>query len=120
MLATGTIAAMTTGCVQAFATRVAPDRIAVPEADARRALATEKTGADSLPVRSVGIPPLRVVSSDTTLAPLGYGLADMLMTDLARSSQIQIVDRLRFDAVLREIKLTQAGLVDPATAPRVG
>jgi TolB-like protein len=44
----------------------------------------------------------------------------MLMTDLARSSQVQIVDRLRFDAVLREIKLTQAGLVDPTTAPRVG
>ena len=117
---TALVAISTAGCVQSLATSVAPDRVTVAESDARRAIATEKTKTDSLPARSVGIPPLRVISTDTSLAPLGYGLADMLMTDLGRSSQIQIVDRLRFDAVLREIKLTQAGLVDPSTAPRVG
>lgn len=114
------VAASTTGCVHSLATRVAPDRVAVAEADAHKAVITEKTMTDSLPARSLGIPPLRVNATDTTLAPLGYGLADMLMTDLSRSSQVQIVDRLRFDAVLREIKLANAGVVEAGTAPRVG
>ncbi|HEX5072615.1 MAG TPA: hypothetical protein VFW03_05415, partial [Gemmatimonadaceae bacterium] len=43
------------GCMQTLATRVAPDRAAVAEADARRAIAAERTLADdSLPVRSLG------------------------------------------------------------------
>jgi hypothetical protein len=117
----GLLSISVAGCMQTLATRVAPDRAAVAEAEARRAVAVERTLADdSLPVRSLGIPPLRVVATDTTLGPLGYGLADMLMTDLSRSAQVQIVDRLRFDAVLREMKLADAGLVESGTAPRVG
>jgi TolB-like protein len=57
---------------------------------------------------------------DTALAPLAYGLADLLTTDLARSSQLQLVDRLALDATLRELRLVETGRVDPATAPRVG
>jgi TolB-like protein len=115
------LAAWLAACARPLPTRVAPDRVGVAEADARHAIATERALArDSLPARTVGIPPLRVIAADTTLAPLGYGLADMLMTDLSRSGQLLIVDRLRMDALLRELKLAQAGLVDPATAPRVG
>jgi len=117
----GLASSSVSGCMQTLATRVAPDRAALAESDARRAIAAERTLADdSLPVRSLGIPPLRVIAADTTLAPLGYGMADMLMTDLSRSAQVQIVDRLRFDAVLREMKLADAGLVESGTAPRVG
>ena len=115
------LAAPLAACAHPLPTRVAPDRVGVAEADARHAIATERAlASDSLPARTVGIPPLRVFAGDTSLAPLGYGLADMLMTDLSRSSQLRIVDRLRMDALLRELKLAQAGLVDPATAPRVG
>src|SRR5215813_4640784 len=91
----GLVLVSSVGCMQTLATRVAPDRASLAEADARRAIASERTLADdSLPVRSLGIPPLRVSAADTTLAPLGYGMADMLMTDLSRSAQVQIVDRL--------------------------
>ncbi len=88
---------------------------------ARAALANER----SLDVRTIGehaiaIPPLTVASADTNLAPLGFGLADMLLTDLARSAQITIVERGRMDALLREMKLVDAGLVDSTQAPRVG
>jgi TolB-like protein len=115
------VAVVAAGCVQSLPTRVAPDRVAVAEADARRAITTERiTATDTLPPRSLGITPLRVHATDTTLNPLGYGLADMLMTDLSKSAQVQIVDRLRFDAVLREMKLATAGLVETGTAPRVG
>jgi TolB-like protein len=88
---------------------------------ARAALANER----NLDIRTIGdraiaVPPLTVASADTSLAPLGFGLADMLLTDLARSAQITIVERGRMDALLREMKLVDAGLVDANQAPRVG
>jgi TolB-like protein len=88
---------------------------------ARRALATEQTiTPELLPPRTVGVAPLGVSGADTTLAPLAYGLADLLMTDLSRSPQLQVVDRLRLDALLRELQLVDYGRVDTATGPRVG
>ena len=115
------LAASLTACARPLPTRLAPDRALVAQVQAHQAILDEqKLARDSLPSRTIGIPPLRVHAADTTLAALGYGLADMLMTDLGRSAQIQVVDRLRMDALLRELKLVQAGMVDPATAPRVG
>ena len=92
------------------------------EADvaARNAIASERSlAASNLPARSVGVAPL-VVSGDSTLAPLGYGLSDLLITDLSRSAQLQVVDRVQVDALLRELALAGSGRVDSATAPRVG
>ena len=88
---------------------------------ARAALANER----SLDIRTVGdraiaVPALTVASADTNLAPLGFGLADMLLTDLARSAQLTIVERGRMNALLREMNLVDAGLVDSNSAPRVG
>ena len=101
--------------------RAAPDRATEAELAARRAVAAEQSiKADTLPVRSLGVAPFAVRAADTTLAPLAYGLADLLMTDLARSAQLRVVDRLRLDALLREVQLVEAGRVDLATAPRVG
>jgi TolB-like protein len=66
------------------------------------------------------VPPLEVTTRDSTLEPLGYGLADLLMTDLARARQLRIVDRLRLEALLRELRLASTGSVDTTAAPRVG
>jgi TolB-like protein len=101
--------------------RVSPDRVAAAEAAARLAIANERSIAvASFPERSLAVTPFAVSSSDTLIAPLAYGLADILITDLQRSGQLQIVDRLQLDALLREMQLAEAGRVDPATAPRVG
>jgi TolB-like protein len=106
-------------CMPPSATSVERRRAA--DEFARRALAAEQTIApESLPPRTVGVAPLGVTGGDTTLAPLAYGLADLLMTDLSRSSQLHVVDRLRLDALLRELQLVASGRVDTATAPRVG
>ena len=88
---------------------------------ARAALANER----SLDIRTVGdraiaVPALTVATADSNLTPLGFGLADMLITDLARSAQVTVVERGRMDALLREMKLVDAGLVDSTQAPRVG
>ena len=108
-------------CASSTGGRTSPQQVAEAEAAARRAIAAERSIAvTSLPERSLGIAPFSVAASDTLIAPLAYGLADILITDLQRSGQLQLVDRLRLDALLREVKLAEAGRVDPTTAPRVG
>ena len=54
------------------------------------------------------------------MTALGYGLADLLTTDLARSNKLMVVDRVQLNAVLREIGLVESGKVDTSSAPRVG
>ena len=91
------------------------------DAAARAAIASERSlDAASLPEHTVGVAPLQVTGADTTISSLGYGLADLLITDLSRSAQLQVVDRTRTDALLRELTLAGSGRVDSATAPRVG
>lgn len=91
------------------------------EQAARAAIAAEHTvDVATLPANTIGIPPLTVRVSDTTLAPLGYGLADLLATDLARSPKLVVVERLRLDAIMRESQLAKSGALDSATAPRLG
>jgi TolB-like protein len=98
-----------------------PDRLTEAEAAARNAVVDERSiQATAFAERSLGVAPFAVSAADTSLAALGYGLADILITDLQRSGQLQLVDRLRVDALLREIQLVEAGRVDPSTAPRVG
>lgn len=102
-------------------TTLTPGPWLAAERAAQEAVAGERAlRVESLPERSIGVLPFAVATTDTMLAPLAYGLADMLMTDLSLSARLRVVDRLRLDALLREIKLGQSGLVDPATAPRVG
>jgi len=69
---------------------------------------------------AVGVSPLEVASDDSTLTPLGYGLADLLIADLAISPQLTIVDRVRVDALLRELQLSKSGRADTLSAPQIG
>ena len=70
--------------------------------------------------RTVAVLPLRFTGADTTLKPLERGLADLLTTDLARSSQLTLVERSRMQALLEEIKLQQTGGTDAASNVRAG
>lgn len=91
------------------------------DAAAKQSIANERSlAASNLPPRTVGVTPLAVTGGDSSLAPLGYGLADLLITDLSRSAQLRVVDRVQVDALLRELKLAGSGRVDSATAPRIG
>ena len=70
--------------------------------------------------RTVAVMPLRFTGSDSTLQPLERGFADLLITDLARSSQLTVVERGRLQALLDEIALQQRGATDPQTNVRAG
>ena len=88
---------------------------------ARQALANEASlDVRAIPERAIAVPALSVNAADTSLAPLGYGLADMMITDLSRSAQVQLVEREKLNALLRELKMVDAGQVDTTQAPRVG
>ncbi len=54
------------------------------------------------------------------LDPLQKGFAIMLITDLAKLSRVQVVERVKIQALVEELGLGVTGLVDRDTAPRVG
>jgi tetratricopeptide (TPR) repeat protein len=89
--------------------------------DAQRAIKDEAAlNPATFPPSSVGVTTLTVASNDSTLMPLGYGLADLLLSDLAISSQLVVVDRVRISAILRELELSHSGRVDTLSAPQLG
>jgi len=95
--------------------------IAAAERAAREAVARERAlDASTLAPRSVSVVPFQFAGADSALDPLGYALADLLLTDLAQSRQLVVVERLRLDAVLRETQLVAAGAIQGANAPRIG
>jgi TolB-like protein len=90
-------------------------------AQAAGEIATERSlDVASFPAHSVGVTPFGVRTGDTVIAPLAYGLADLLLTDLSRSRQLEIVDRLRINSILRELALADSGRLDTVSATRMG
>lgn len=90
-------------------------------AEAKTAVAQESALA-SQPgnPRTIAVLPLRFSGADTSLKVLERGFADLLTTDLARSSQLTLVERSRMQALLDELKLQQTGSTDAATNVRAG
>jgi len=92
---------------------------AATDSAAASALARERSASPT--ARStVGVTPFRLNASDAKLTALGHALADLLVTDLSRSAQLQLVERSRLGEVLRELDLGRSGRVDSASAPKVG
>ncbi len=51
---------------------------------------------------------------------LGSGAADILTTELVKTGKLDMFERDRLNAVLKEQKMGASGLVDPATAAQIG
>jgi curli biogenesis system outer membrane secretion channel CsgG len=91
------------------------------DSSARAMLARERTiDAARFDPRTVAIAPFAIRAADTSVAPLAYALADLLSTDLGRSAQLRLVERLQIAAITRELSLAESGRVDSAAAPPVG
>lgn len=54
------------------------------------------------------------------LVGVGSALGVQMATDLGRVRDLSLVERLRLDAVMRELDLASSGAIDPSTAPRLG
>ena len=95
------------------ATRVASDSAVAATVSRERGSVPSALGA-------LGVTPFRLTGNDATLTALGFAIADLLTTDLSRSSQLQLVERARLGEVLQELDLAKSGRVDSTTAPRAG
>ncbi len=70
--------------------------------------------------RTVAVMPMTFSGTDQTLAPLSRGMSDLLINDLARSPDLQLLERDRVQAMIDEIALGQSGRADAATSVRAG
>lgn len=77
-------------------------------------------GAQPASPRTVAVLPLRFSGADTSLRALERGFAELLTTDLARSSQLTLVERSRMQALVDEIALQQGGATDASSNVRAG
>ncbi len=59
-------------------------------------------------------------SGQPELDPVQKGMAIMLITDLSTIEGIQVIERVKVQALTEETGLGVSGLVDPRTAPHVG
>ncbi len=72
------------------------------------------------PANTIAVPPLKFTGSDTNLVPLERGIAELLITDLARSSQLTVLERERMQSLLDEVARGQSDRVDETTKVRAG
>jgi TolB-like protein len=88
---------------------------------ARRLVAQEqeRPGRSASP-DVVAVVPMQYQGGDEQYAALGRGLAEMFTTDLSNVSRLQVVERVRLQALLDELALAQSEYVDASTAPQVG
>lgn len=111
-------ALMLTACASASSS----GRVAVrggADSSLAAAVAREQAGGTTKS-SAIGIPPFQLLTKDNSLSALGYAVADLLTTDLARSARVTVVERSRLTDIMRELDLARTGRVDSATAPRVG
>jgi len=99
------------------------ERIAALEirAATRAALVRERELATSPPSpRTVGVFPFLFAGSDTAYRPLGRALSELLTTDLSQTDRLRVLERSQLQVLADEMRLTQQGYIDPATAARAG
>ncbi|XPS87974.1 tetratricopeptide repeat domain protein [Desulfosarcina variabilis str. Montpellier] len=87
---------------------------------ARRAIANEATLTGvPLAENTIAVTPFKNLGS-ADLGPLGKGMAAMVIHDLSQVGDLQVVERIKLQVLLDEIKLGESNLVETQTAPQVG
>jgi TolB-like protein len=94
----------------------------IPFALAAVAMAASAAGAqDTRPTVAVLYFDNNSIGKDAgDYAGIGKGIADLLITDLAASPDLRVVERGRIETLLREQDLVKQGTIDPETAIRLG
>lgn len=80
----------------------------------------DSLGARKPPSNAVAVFPLVYQGSDQRFSALGEGLSEMMTIDLGRVRKLKLVERIRVQELMNELKFSASGAVDPATAPRMG
>jgi TolB-like protein len=91
------------------------------EFQAREALASEATLLQTPPTpNTVAVMPFSYSGTDPQIQPLGRGLAQLVITDLAKSRQVIVLERERMQSMLDEMRLSDQNRVEQQTAVRSG
>jgi TolB-like protein len=80
----------------------------------------QKLGTEKISPKAVAVFPLAYQGSDPKYEALGKGLSEMMLIDLGQVKNLQVIERIRIEALLEELKFGQTDKVDPTTAPRFG
>ncbi len=72
------------------------------------------------PEKSVAVLYFLSLSEDPQWEPLSKGLAEMIITDLSLVKELDVIERLRLNKIMEELNLSNSGLVQEETAPRLG
>jgi len=91
------------------------------EYQARLALAQESTLAQLPPEENtVAVMPFSYSGTNEQVRPLTRGFAQLVVTDLAKSRQIRVLERERMQTMLDEMRLADSSRASPQTALRSG
>ncbi|MCX5752993.1 MAG: tetratricopeptide repeat protein [Candidatus Krumholzibacteria bacterium] len=90
-------------------------------ADARRAV----RGEDTLSVRSLPNNSIAVINFNGTylprdIQPMALGLAEFVAMDLSKISSLKVLERIKINVILDELKLGESSYADSRLAPRMG
>ena len=91
-------------------------KAAAKEAVAREGRVAQVAGSPT----TVAVLPFAIGGADSSLFPLRAGLADLVVSDLAKPRQLTVVERDKLQAITDEIALAASGQVDASTAVRAG
>ena len=69
---------------------------------------------------TVAVLPFTIGGADPNLQPLQVGLSDLVISDLAKTKKLTVVERDKIQAISDEIALSRSGQVDATTAVRAG
>ena len=87
---------------------------------ARQAISQEQSRETVAAQNTLAVLAFRNKTGQASFDPLQKGFAFMLMTDLHQVEGIQVVERVKLQALLEELRLGASGIVESDTAPRVG
>jgi len=92
------------------------------------AVASAMAFVSPVAAQSAGAPVIAILSFDNNsigkdakdFDGIGKGVTELLITDLASSAKVRVVDRSRIEQILAEQNLTKSGAIDAETAAKVG
>ena len=91
------------------------------EFSARQALAQESQLSQAPPEpNTIAVMPFAYAGSNADIQPLSRGFAQLLVTDLAKSRQVRVLERERMQTMLDEMRLGEQNRADAQTAARSG
>jgi len=91
------------------------------EFEARQALAQEAELSQAPPEpNTIAVMAFAYTGTNEEIAPLTRGFAQLLVTDLAKSRQVRVLERERMQVMVDELRLGAQEQADPASAARSG